>query len=83
MKKLEKRKNFIKKHMRNSYQGLGRRKKKQKKQTDINKAFLAHKRMTCGSKVISRKMGLGKERRDDMNHRLTVSLCSHFRARGT
>ena len=28
MKKMEKRKNFIKKHMKNSDQGLGRRKKK-------------------------------------------------------
>ena len=55
MKKMEKRKNFIKKHMRNSDQGLGRRKKKQAKNkaTDINKALLPHNRMTFKSKVIS------------------------------
>ena len=39
--------------------------------------------MTWGSKVISQKFGSRKKGRDYLNHRLTDSLCSHFRARGT
>ena len=71
-------------HVRNTVSGPLQKKKTSKITKEQTKAkLLKHKHMTCGSKVISQKFGSRKKGRDYLNHRLTDSVCSHFRAHGT